>query len=56
MSTNLETRSLLEEIRGYSDKEGLFELGHPLLNRIAEAFVKAAGVIQFQTKSFFDSL
>lgn len=40
MSSNLECRSLLH---GF-DKGGLFDLGHPLLNRISESFVKAAGV------------
>ncbi|KAI5650901.1 hypothetical protein M9H77_36906 [Catharanthus roseus] len=42
-SSNLETRSLLDELRSF-DKNGLFDLGHPLLNRIAESFVKAAGI------------
>ncbi|KAG5632601.1 hypothetical protein H5410_004318 [Solanum commersonii] len=40
MSSNLESRSLLH---GF-DKGGLFDLGHPLLNRISESFVKAAGI------------
>lgn len=40
---NLETRTLLDEFRNF-DKEGFLDLGHPLLNRIAESFVKAAGV------------
>ncbi|XWS53535.1 hypothetical protein CRYUN_Cryun10bG0009600 [Craigia yunnanensis] len=43
MSSNLETRSLLEEWRNF-DKGGFFDFGHPLLNRIAECFVKAAGI------------
>ncbi|XP_017610722.1 outer envelope pore protein 16-2, chloroplastic isoform X2 [Gossypium arboreum] len=43
MTTNLETRSLLDELRSF-DKGGFFDLGHPLLNRIAESFVKAAGI------------
>lgn len=41
---NLETRTLLDEFRNF-DKGGLFDLGHPLLNRIAESFVKSAGVL-----------
>ncbi|KAH7513454.1 hypothetical protein FEM48_Zijuj12G0201600 [Ziziphus jujuba var. spinosa] len=41
-SGNLETRTLLDELRSF-DKGGFFDLGHPLLNRIAESFVKAAG-------------
>lgn len=40
---SMETRSLLDDIRGI-DKSCLFDLGHPLLNRISESFVKAAGV------------
>ncbi|CAI9118988.1 OLC1v1020635C1 [Oldenlandia corymbosa var. corymbosa] len=42
-SSNLETRSIIDELRNF-DKNGLFDLGHPLLNRIAESFVKAAGI------------
>lgn len=47
---NLETRSLFDDFRNF-DKCGFFDLGHPLLNRIAESFVKAAGVI---LSPFFD--
>ncbi|KAA3454444.1 outer envelope pore protein 16-2, chloroplastic isoform X1 [Gossypium australe] len=43
MTTSLETRSLLDELRSF-DKGGFFDLGHPLLNRIAGSFVKAAGI------------
>lgn len=42
-SSNLETRSLLDELSTFN-KGGLFDFGHPLVNRIAESFVKAAGV------------
>lgn len=42
-SINSETKTLLDDLRGF-DKGGFFDLGHPLLNRIAESFVKAAGV------------
>ncbi|XP_042510871.1 outer envelope pore protein 16-2, chloroplastic-like isoform X2 [Macadamia integrifolia] len=42
-SSNLETRSLLDEIRSF-DNGYLFDLGHPLLNRITNSFVKAAGI------------
>lgn len=52
-SSNLETRSLLDELCSF-DKKGLFDLGHPLLNRILESFVKAAGV--FLTIPFSFSL
>jgi len=33
----------MDEIRSF-EKAHLFDLGHPLLNRIADSFVKAAGV------------
>lgn len=39
----METKTLLDEFRGFN-KGGLFDFGHPLLNRIAESFVKSAGV------------
>lgn len=38
-----ESRSLLNELPGF-DKGGFLDLGHPLLNRMAESFLKAAGV------------
>ncbi|MQL75833.1 hypothetical protein Taro_008223 [Colocasia esculenta] len=38
-----ETRSLANELNTF-DKGGLLDLGHPLLNRIADSFVKAAGI------------
>ncbi|KAF7839043.1 bone sialoprotein 2-like [Senna tora] len=42
--SNLETRSLFDELRSFDKRCFFFDLGHPLLNRIAESFVKAAGV------------
>lgn len=36
-------RKVMDEIRSF-EKASLFDLGHPLLNRIADSFVKAAGV------------
>ncbi|KAJ1380607.1 Tim17/Tim22/Tim23/Pmp24 family [Sesbania bispinosa] len=48
--SDLETRSLLDELCSF-DKKGLFDLGHPLLNRIAESFVKAAGIGAVQAVS-----
>ncbi|GAU48272.1 hypothetical protein TSUD_405180 [Trifolium subterraneum] len=42
-SSEVETRALLEEVCSF-DRKGLFDLGHPLLNRIAESFVKASGI------------
>ncbi|KAM7463137.1 hypothetical protein LguiA_031258 [Lonicera macranthoides] len=47
---SMETRSLLDDIRGI-DKSCLFDLGHPLLNRISESFVKAAGIGAVQAVS-----
>ncbi|KAI3469304.1 hypothetical protein Pfo_025967 [Paulownia fortunei] len=41
--SNLETRSLLDELRNF-EKGFFFDLGHPLLNRIAESFVRAAEI------------
>ncbi|XP_020592270.1 outer envelope pore protein 16-2, chloroplastic [Phalaenopsis equestris] len=38
-----ETRNLIDDLRNF-DKGSLFDLGHPLLNRIADSFVKAAGI------------
>ncbi|PSR85085.1 Outer envelope pore protein like [Actinidia chinensis var. chinensis] len=45
MSRNrdMETRALLDELQSF-DKGSLFDLGHSLLNRVAESLVKAAGV------------
>ncbi|KAL5996366.1 hypothetical protein ACLOJK_026443 [Asimina triloba] len=40
----MESRSLLDEFRMF-DKGAFLDLGHPLLNRIAESFVTAAGVV-----------
>ncbi|GAB4843030.1 hypothetical protein Ancab_013007 [Ancistrocladus abbreviatus] len=49
-SRNLETRSLLDELRSF-DKGGFFDLGHPLLNRIVESFLKAAAIGAIQAVS-----
>ncbi|OIW00145.1 hypothetical protein TanjilG_29135 [Lupinus angustifolius] len=49
-SSNLETRSVLDELSSFN-KGGLFDLGHPLLNRILESFVKAAGIGAVQAVS-----
>ncbi|KAL5217850.1 hypothetical protein ABZP36_018534 [Zizania latifolia] len=40
---SLETRTFLDEVRGL-EKNWMLDLGHPLLNRVAESFVKAAGI------------
>ncbi|KAF5737046.1 hypothetical protein HS088_TW14G01202 [Tripterygium wilfordii] len=49
-SGNMENRSFIDELRSF-DKGGFFDLGHPLLNRIAESFVKAAGIGAIQAAS-----
>ncbi|ESQ55835.1 hypothetical protein EUTSA_v10026380mg [Eutrema salsugineum] len=43
-------RNVMDEIRSF-EKASLFDLGHPLLNRIADSFVKAAGVGALQAVS-----
>lgn len=42
-NTNLETRTFFDELKSL-EKGWLFDFGHPLVNRIAESFVKAAGI------------
>ncbi|XP_058734917.1 outer envelope pore protein 16-2, chloroplastic-like [Vicia villosa] len=42
-SSEVETHTKLDELCNF-DKKCLFDLGHPLVNRIAESFVKAAGI------------
>lgn len=49
-SSEVETRTKLDELCNF-DKKGLFDLGHPLVNRIAESFVKAAGIGAVQAVS-----
>ncbi|KAF3573256.1 hypothetical protein F2Q69_00060045, partial [Brassica cretica] len=36
-------RKVMDEIRSF-EKTNLFDLGHPLINRIADSFVKASGI------------
>ncbi|EEF43067.1 outer envelope pore protein 16-2, chloroplastic [Ricinus communis] len=50
MSNKLQTRTFMDELRGF-EKGWMFDLGHPLLNRIAESFVKAAGIGAIQAVS-----
>ncbi|XP_051181565.1 outer envelope pore protein 16-2, chloroplastic [Lolium perenne] len=38
-----ETRKFVDEVRGLK-KNWMLDLGHPLLNRVADSFVKAAGI------------
>jgi hypothetical protein len=42
MST-LDTRTLKDELTSM-DRKCLVDLGHPLLNRVADSFIRAAGV------------
>ncbi|CAI9291959.1 unnamed protein product [Lactuca saligna] len=51
MGHNLETRSLMDEVRSFNSAGGLFDFGHPLLNRIAGSFVTAAGIGAVQAVS-----
>jgi hypothetical protein len=40
-----QARAFVDEVLGsFEQKKWMLDLGHPLLNRIAESFVKAAGV------------
>ena len=43
-SVETHARAFVDEARGCLDKNWMLDLGHPLLNRVAESFVKAAGV------------
>ncbi|KAJ8444931.1 hypothetical protein Cgig2_029125 [Carnegiea gigantea] len=46
----MSSSSLFDELRSF-DKGGFFDLGHPLLNRIAHSFITAAGVGAVQAVS-----
>ncbi|KAL8486145.1 hypothetical protein ACS0TY_023021 [Phlomoides rotata] len=48
--SNLETRSVIDELRSF-DSGGYFDFGHPLLNRMAESFIKASGIGAIQAVS-----
>jgi hypothetical protein len=48
--SNVEGRSLLDELKKF-DGQTFFDWGHPLLNRITESFVKAAGIGAVQAVS-----
>ncbi|WVZ56677.1 hypothetical protein U9M48_007171 [Paspalum notatum var. saurae] len=43
-SVETHARAFVDEARGCLDKNWMLDLGHPLLNRVAESFVKAAGI------------
>lgn len=48
--SDAEGRSLLNDLKKF-DGQSLFDLGHPLLNRVTESFVKAAGIGAVQAVS-----
>ena len=41
--SRLDTRTLKDELTSM-DRRSLLDLGHPLLNRVADSFIRAAGV------------
>ncbi|XP_062184063.1 outer envelope pore protein 16-2, chloroplastic-like [Phragmites australis] len=43
MASRLDTRTLRDEVASM-DKRWLLDLGHPLINRVADSFIRAAGV------------
>ncbi|XP_062215851.1 outer envelope pore protein 16-2, chloroplastic [Phragmites australis] len=43
-SVETQARAFVDEVRCGLEKNWMLDLGHPLLNRIAESFVKAAGI------------
>ncbi|XP_062108773.1 outer envelope pore protein 16-2, chloroplastic [Humulus lupulus] len=49
-NSSLDKRTFMDELRSF-DKGGFLDLGHPLLNRIADTFVKAAGIGAVQAVS-----
>ncbi|KNA18816.1 hypothetical protein SOVF_067340 [Spinacia oleracea] len=50
-NSKFEKRSVMDELRSFDEKDGYFDLGHPLLNRIAHCFIKAAGIGALQAVS-----
>ncbi|KAF0910096.1 hypothetical protein E2562_001331 [Oryza meyeriana var. granulata] len=57
-NSSLETSTFLDEVRGL-EKNWMLDLGHPLLNRVAESFIKAAGISAVQVvarESYFMSM
>ncbi|XP_054805358.1 outer envelope pore protein 16-2, chloroplastic-like isoform X2 [Prosopis cineraria] len=43
-SSNLDSRSLMQELRSFDNEVPLFDFGHPLLNRVSNSFLKAAAI------------
>ncbi|TYK02947.1 outer envelope pore protein 16-2 [Cucumis melo var. makuwa] len=50
-SRSIDNLSLVDEIRCTHSGPFLYDLGHPLLNRVADSFVKAAGIGALQSVS-----
>jgi hypothetical protein len=54
-----EARKFVDEVRGL-EKNWMLDLGHPLLNHVADSFVKAAGVcrlsVNFHYSVLYDAL
>jgi len=48
--SRLDTRTLKDELTSM-DRRPLLDLGHPLLNRVADSFIRAAGVGAARTVS-----
>ncbi|XP_023514076.1 outer envelope pore protein 16-2, chloroplastic-like isoform X3 [Cucurbita pepo subsp. pepo] len=50
-SRSLENRSVVDEIKCSQGGTFLYDFGHPLLNRVADSFIKAAGIGALQSVS-----
>ncbi|KAG7026350.1 Outer envelope pore protein 16-2, chloroplastic [Cucurbita argyrosperma subsp. argyrosperma] len=50
-SRSLENRSMVDEIKCSQGGTFLYDFGHPLLNRVADSFIKAAGIGALQSVS-----
>ncbi|XP_028790084.1 outer envelope pore protein 16-2, chloroplastic-like [Neltuma alba] len=50
-SKNLDSRSLMQELRSFDNEVPLFDFGHPLLNRVSNSFLKAAAIGAIQAVS-----
>jgi hypothetical protein len=50
MTTSPQTRSMMDELYSF-DKVGWFDFGHPLLNRVADSFLKATSVAALSSVS-----
>ena len=48
MGSRLDARTLKDEVASM-DRRPLLDLGHPLLNRVADSFIRAAGATACDT-------